>query len=40
MRRELGKLNAAYTAYNNGGLSDEIIEAKEKDYEKFKDILS
>lgn len=40
MRREMGKLNAAYTAYNNGGLSDEIIAAKEKDYEKFKDILS
>lgn len=40
MRREMDKLNAAYTAYNNGELSDEIIEAKEKDYEKFKEILS
>jgi len=39
MNQELDRLNAAYEEYNAGGLSDEIIEAKEKEYEEFKKIL-
>lgn len=39
MQQELDRLNAAYEEYNAGGLSDEIIEAKEKEYEEFKKIL-
>lgn len=39
MQQELDRLNAAYEQYNAGGLSDEIIEAKEKEYEEFKKIL-
>lgn len=40
MQQQLDKLNAKYAQYNAGGLSDEIIEAAEKDYEDFKKILS
>ncbi len=39
MQKELDTLNSAYEQYNAGGLSDEIIEAKEKEYEEFKKIL-
>ena len=39
MQKELDALNSAYEEYNAGGLSDEIIEAKEKEYEEFKKIL-
>lgn len=39
MQKELDILNSAYEQYNAGGLSDEIIEAKEKEYEEFKKIL-
>lgn len=40
MQQQLDKLNSKYEQYNAGGLSDEIIEAAEKDYEDFKKILS